>query len=197
MSQQIVEQVKAELIAAGVIPADASAETDNRVPFRITHEVARRTGGLLFVKASPAQNGYTFNGVRYSHDAIAYPTGWVDCLVSAGPPSNQNRPGWLWHAGAVTGVLATPPPIAPIVLPVPPTPPAPPVDVPAVPPTTGVPSDIEARLQVLEAMLTGLALQIAALSIRPATVYDIPYDVRAPWPIGTLRGSFSATPRKA
>ena len=60
----------------------------------------RAQGAKLFRKTE-AQNGCTWGGQRFSHDAIAFPTGWADLLVSAGPPANVNGPDWQWHPGAI------------------------------------------------------------------------------------------------
>ena len=158
MSKQIVEQVKADLIAAGVIPADASKETDNRVPFLITAETARRTGGKLFLK-NAAQNGYTFQGVRYGHDGIAYADSWVDCLKDAGPPANGNVPVWQVTTTKPTGQLADPPPFI-INEPNPGTN-APNPGTPAPPP---LPDETKA-------LLLGLHAKLDLLLAKPAPVY--------------------------
>jgi hypothetical protein len=96
----LVEQIKAELLARGIIPPNP---TDNRTPFEIVSRLAwaLRGQGARLIRKGPAQNGYTVErgphaGERYSHDAISFPDGWVDCLASAGPPANENRPVWGW-----------------------------------------------------------------------------------------------------
>lgn len=86
----LVAEIKAWLVARG-----QTWET-NCDAFQITARVAwalRNEGAQLIVKR-PEQNGCTWQGVRYSHDAIAFPTGWIDCLVSAGPDKNLNTPAW-------------------------------------------------------------------------------------------------------
>lgn len=96
----LLGQIKTDLLARGIIPQNP---TDNRTPFEITSRLAwalRGQGARLIRKAS-GQNGYTVEsgpraGERYSHDAISFPDGWVDCLASAGPPANENRPAWGW-----------------------------------------------------------------------------------------------------
>jgi hypothetical protein len=101
----LVKRIKDELIAKG------KTFNTNCDAFEITGRVAwalRDQGARLIVK-TPGQNGCTWtNGVRYSHDAIAFSDGWVDCLVSAGPPLNTNGPSWSWTAGPSTGPLAEP-----------------------------------------------------------------------------------------
>ena len=96
----LLAQIKADLVARGVIPANPN---DNRAPFEIISRLAwaLRAQGARLMKMAPAQNGYTIEsgphaGERYSHDAISFPDGWVDCLASAGPPVNENRPSWGW-----------------------------------------------------------------------------------------------------
>lgn len=101
----LVKRIKDELIAKG------QTFTTNCDAFAITGRVAwalRDQGARLIVK-TPGQNGCTWtNGVRYSHDAIAFSDGWVDCLESAGPPLNTNGPTWGWTAVPPTGPLAEP-----------------------------------------------------------------------------------------
>jgi|KBSSwiStaDraftv2_1062776.scaffolds.fasta_scaffold11619_8 hypothetical protein len=90
MSVQIVVDVKALLIGRG-----QRWET-NEDAAQITWRVAwilRDQGAQLVVK-TPAQNGAVYQGVKYSHDVIAFPSGWIDCLGSAGPPDNGNVPAW-------------------------------------------------------------------------------------------------------
>jgi len=86
----LVVGVKAMLIARG-----QRWET-NEDAAQITWRVAwalRGEGAQLVVK-TPAQNGAVYQGVKYSHDVIALPSGWIDCLGSAGPPDNGNVPAW-------------------------------------------------------------------------------------------------------
>ena len=101
----LVKRIKDELIAKG------QTFKTNCDAFEITGRVAwalRDQGARLIVK-TPGQNGCTWtNGVRYSHDAIAFSDGWVDCLESAGPPLNTNGPTWGWTAVPPTGPLAEP-----------------------------------------------------------------------------------------
>jgi hypothetical protein len=93
-------QIKSELLARGIIPQHP---TDNRTAFEIISRLAwqLRGQGAKLMKKGPAQNGYTIEsgphaGERYSHDSLSFPDGWVDCLASAGPPANENRPAWGW-----------------------------------------------------------------------------------------------------
>ena len=101
----LVKKIKDELIAKG------QTFTTNCDAFQITGRVAwalRGQSAMLIVK-TPGQNGCTWtNGVRYSHDAIAFSDGWVDCLEGAGPPLNTNQPSWQWHPNVQTGPLAAP-----------------------------------------------------------------------------------------
>jgi hypothetical protein len=96
----LLEQIKRDLLARGIIPPNP---TDNRTPFEIISRLAwaLRGQGARLLRKAPAQNGYTIEsgphaGERYSHDAISFPDGWVDCLANAGPPANENRPVWGW-----------------------------------------------------------------------------------------------------
>jgi hypothetical protein len=96
----LIEQIKSDLVARGIIPANPN---DNRAPFEILSRLAwaLRGQGARLIRKNPGQNGYTvesgpFAGQRFSHDAISFPDGWVDCLASAGPPANENRPNWGW-----------------------------------------------------------------------------------------------------
>ena len=96
----LLEQIKRDLLARGII---APNPTDNRAPFEIISRLAwaLRGQGARLLRKAPAQNGYTIEsgphaGERYSHDAISFPDGWVDCLANAGPPANENRPVWGW-----------------------------------------------------------------------------------------------------
>lgn len=90
----LVRQIKARLVARGVIP---SPQTTNEHAAAITWRVAwelRAEGARLILKR-PGQNAAIApNGERYSHDSIAFPGGYVDCLHSAGPPANVNGPAW-------------------------------------------------------------------------------------------------------
>lgn len=94
----VVDRVKNDLMIRGVIPIP---QRDNCDSFQITVRVAwelRAAGAKLFLK-NAAQNGCTWrNGIRYSHDAIAFPNGFVDLLRDAGPPVNGNWPVWQWKA---------------------------------------------------------------------------------------------------
>ncbi len=104
----LVREVRADLEARGIY--QAALPDGNRAAWEITARVVwacRHEGARLVVKTA-GQNGYTFHDIRYSHDAIAFPTGWVDCLIGAGPPDNQNEPGWGWHDGAISGPTADP-----------------------------------------------------------------------------------------
>jgi len=96
----LLAQIKTDLVTRGIIPPNP---TDNRAPFEIVSRLAwaLRGQGARLLRKGPAQNGYTIEsgpraGERYSHDAISFPDGWVDCLASAGPPANENRPSWGW-----------------------------------------------------------------------------------------------------
>jgi len=96
----LLEQIKRDLLARGIIPPNPA---DNRAPFEIVSRLAwaLRGQGARLLRKGPAQNGYTIEsgphaGERYSHDAISFPDGWVDCLANAGPPANENRPVWGW-----------------------------------------------------------------------------------------------------
>jgi len=132
-SKAYVAAVKADVIARGIIP---TPQTDNCHAFQIVARVAwglRAQGAKLLTK-SPAQNGCTWLGVRYSHDVITFADGWADLLRSAGPPANVNEPDWQWtasgpSAGAVAPIdldaaaapvltppLGDPPPLPPQIL---------------------------------------------------------------------------------
>jgi hypothetical protein len=104
----LVAQIKADLITRGVI---APKQSDNGDAAEITWRVAwaLRDKGAKLIRKAPAQNGWTaeagpYAGQRFSHDSIAFSDGWVDCLASAGPPANENRPVWQWTAGASASV---------------------------------------------------------------------------------------------
>ena len=142
----VVLQAKADLIVKG-IPQDS-----NEFPFYMVLLTAwdTRAEGAKLVGKQPSQNGWTFKGQRYSHDVLAYPDGWIDCVVSAGPPNNLNRP--VWNAtGSSAAQLFNP--IDPMTVwptdpvPEPPTPP-PPEPGPLPPPVDLQP--ILDRLTVLE-----------------------------------------------
>jgi hypothetical protein len=86
----LVAEIKAQLEAQG------QTWRTNEDAAQITWRVAwacRREGAMLIVKR-PEQNGAVYQGVKFSHDALAFPEGWIDCLVSAGPPRNVNGPTW-------------------------------------------------------------------------------------------------------
>lgn len=91
----LVARIKADLVARG------QTFTTNCDSFQITARVAWElwSQGAKLILKRPEQNGCTWAGVRYSHDAIAFSDGWADLLASAGPPANENRPSWQWHAG--------------------------------------------------------------------------------------------------
>jgi len=105
--RSVVQAVKAELNARG-----QRWET-NCDAFQITGRVAWRLrpyGAVLLVK-SPAQNGCNLSsgphaGKRVGHDAIGFPDGWVDILISGGPPDNINGPTWDWHPSGPQSGLA-------------------------------------------------------------------------------------------
>jgi hypothetical protein len=95
-----LSQIKNDLLARGVIPQNPA---DNRTAFEIVSRLAwaLRGQGAKLIRKNPGQNGYTVEsgphaGERYSHDALSFPDGWVDCIANAGPPSNENRPSWGW-----------------------------------------------------------------------------------------------------
>ena len=112
-STALVAQIKDDLIRRRVIP---DPQRDNGDSFEITGRLAwalRQRGAKLIGKSSPAQNGWTIPdgpsaGQRVSHDAVAFPDGWVDLLASAGPPSNENRPVWQWHTEPPAGFFIEP-----------------------------------------------------------------------------------------
>ena len=98
--QGTVAFIKADLITRGIIP-DPQTSNDHSVQITARVAWATRDQGAWLIRKSAAQNGawLTIRGerVKVSHDAIAYPDGWVDCLVGAGPPQNTNGPTWQWH----------------------------------------------------------------------------------------------------
>lgn len=90
MSIEIVRRIKEQLEAKGQrwqTNEDAFAITA-RVAWALWHH-----GAQLIVKR-PEQNGAVYRGVKYSHDSIAFPGQWIDCLAGAGPPDNRNEPAW-------------------------------------------------------------------------------------------------------
>lgn len=95
----LVERIKQELERRGIIP---SPQSTNEHAAAITWRVAwqMRDDGARLIPKAPGENGATHpTRGRFSHDAIAFPDGWVDCLASAGPPANENRPVWQWKPG--------------------------------------------------------------------------------------------------
>lgn len=146
--QSVVVDTKADLLARGIIP---NPQHDNCDAFQITARVAwkLRASGARLIEKNPAQNGCTWNGIRYSHDAIQFPGGFVDVLHSAGPPANVNGPAWDFVAGPSNGLTVEPfdmdlgPEPAPV--------PEPPVAVPPIP--APLPSvDLTAILLRLDAL---------------------------------------------
>src|SRR3990167_7411815 len=104
MSQALVAQIKAELVANG------QTFTTNEDAFEITRRVAwalREQGAMLIGKRAN-QNGAVFQGRKYSHDALAFLTGWIDLLANAGPPKNENRPVWQATGTDPTAALYCP-----------------------------------------------------------------------------------------
>lgn len=150
----LVARIKADLIARGVIPVpQATNEHSAAITIRVAW--ALRADGAMLIMKTAAQNGAVVHGLKVSHDAIAFPAGWKDCLRSAGPPANANEP--CWDPTGISGA----PLIAPfdldadVVPPVDPPldPPSdPPVDPPVVPP--GDP--VLAALAALEAAIAAL-----------------------------------------
>jgi len=164
-SKTYVAAVKADLIARGIIP---NPQTDNCHAFQIVARVAwglRAQGARLLTK-TPAQNGCTWLGVRYSHDVITFADGWADLLRSAGPPANVNEPDWQWTAsGPSAGAVApfdldagTAPPVV--------TPPPDPVD-PPLPP------------QILTELIAKLFLEVQQLRLNTEALMDALAKVRA------------------
>lgn len=143
----LVSAIKRDCLIRGIIGVE---QTSNREPFEIVARVAwhLRSAGALLLRKSPSQNGYTIErgshtGLRVSHDSLAFPDGWVDCLANAGPPSNVNAPAWQWHDSAAPPESTTVGPwnidaelAGPIDLPPPPpTPPTPQPDESGLPTT--------------------------------------------------------------
>lgn len=114
MSQQVVEQVKADLVNRGF-----QFQT-NCDAWQITARVAFKVGGKL-VQKSEAENHCLFNGQRYGIDVVVMPDGWFDCLGSAGPPANANRPQWS-RVNPSGATLLDPPNLDAIIEPPPPDP---------------------------------------------------------------------------
>jgi len=160
--QPLVEAIKADLVARGVIP---DPQTTNDHALAITARVAwaTRDQGALLIRKGSGQNGawLTIRGarVKVSHDALNYPDGNVDLLIGGGPPSNRNTPAWQWTPGShgptdadavapidlEAGVVGIPPVVVP------------PVDPP--PPST----DLVAAVEALAHTVDGLRRDLAAL----------------------------------
>jgi hypothetical protein len=171
-SGAFVQAVKNDLVQRGVIP---TPQRDNCDAFQITARVAwrLRAQGARLIPKSAAQNGCTWLGVRYSHDAIGLNDGWVDLLVGAGPPQNVNGPAWQFTPGppamgpapfdldaALAPPVVTPPVIPPVIPPVdPPLPPLPP--------------------QVLTELIAKLFLEVQQLRLNSEALMDALAQVRA------------------
>jgi len=163
-SGAFVQAVKNDLVVRGVIP---TPQRDNCDSFQITARVAwrLRAQGAKLIPKTPAQNGCTWLGVRYSHDAIAFPDGWADLLVGAGPPLNQNQPAWQFSAtGPSAGAVApfdldpvititTPPPVTP-----PPSGPSSPVNPGELAALTFQLAVLTERVETLQQVINHLAL---------------------------------------
>jgi len=127
--QGTVELIKHDLIKRGILP---EPQTTNDHALAITARVAwvTRDQGAMLIRKSSAQNGawLTIRGerVKVSHDAIAYPDGWVDCLVGAGPPQNTNGPTWQWHPDTSPASVVAPVDLDAGLVGEPPSPPSPP-----------------------------------------------------------------------
>ncbi len=183
MSQQIVEQVKIALITRG------QRWKTNEDAFQITGRVAwiLRAQGAMLVGKNPGQNGADTPVGRVSHDAIAFPGGWKDVLAGAGPEDNFNLP--CWEPTGSSGAQL----IAPYDLDLGATPDVPaPVEPAPVPPVVVPAPPVDAQAATMAEILRKLDLLLEM----PAPVYDVPYNVTAPWPIGHLQGTFVMTPRK-
>lgn len=144
MSIDIVRAAKAFVIEKGV------EQTTNEFPWLVTNLVAFQTGGQLIGK-TPPQNLWMYQGHGYGIDAIAYPAQQieVDCLATAGPPENENRPVWQVNPLKPARYL---PPIGPVTIW-----PSEPVPEPGpIPPNPGTPTvdlgPILARLDHLETL---------------------------------------------
>jgi len=157
----LVARIKADLVARG------QTWRTNEDAFQITARVAwalRSEGAQLIVKTG-AQNGAVYQGVKYSHDAIAFPTGWIDCLASAGPEQNLNIPAWGATGSSNAPLVApfdldaTPPPVI-VDPPLPPLPPLPP-PVPPLPPA-GNPDAIAWSITVLARAIESLEKEVHA-----------------------------------
>ena len=114
----LVARVKDTLVLQG------QTFTTNCDAFEITRRVAwlLRDQGAQLIGKTPAQNGCDFGNRKYSHDAIAFPTGWRDILRNAGPPVNEDAPTWELtgtdpnaplYAPFDPGGVTDPPPILP------------------------------------------------------------------------------------
>jgi len=106
-----VEFIKQDCIDRGVIPVPQSTNCHSaEITIRVAW--ATRAQGAMLILKQPSQNGCQMPGhPKVSHDAINYPDGYVDCLVSAGPPDNLNTPAWDWTPGthSPTDADAVPP----------------------------------------------------------------------------------------
>lgn len=157
-SLALVAQVKADLIARGVIP---NPQSTNEHAGAITLRVAwllRSFGARLVLK--PSGNHFIFNGVGYGIDFLAFPDGGVDLLVSAGPTKNLNTPAWQWDA--TKGYGSTSPPN--LALPFDPdagVPPQP-VEPPVIPPIEPAPAPA-VDLATVSWQIAVLAEQVALL----------------------------------
>ena len=138
--------IKQDLIARQVIPDPQTSNCDSaEITIRLAW-ATRDQGAKLFAKTL-AQNGCQKIGhPKVGHDAVAYPDGWVDVLVGAGPPKNTNEPAWQWHPGAPTGDLVAPWDLDAGSVPVGPSPVDPPVDPP--PPDPELPTATELAVAV-------------------------------------------------
>ena len=154
MSVAIVQQVKAELEAAGV---DLSGPCG---AFKITHRVGWRLRhqGWGFVAKRPEQNGCTINSGRYGVDVLAQQTGTcVDILINS---ETDNDPAWNL-TGAIDPTTWRAP-FEPPALSQPPQPPQPPIDV----------GQILTRLAWLSAQIAELTVMVRRLAARPAPSYS-------------------------
>jgi hypothetical protein len=196
MSKQLVEQVKAALVAKG-----QKWET-NEDAFQITGRVAwlLRDQGAKLISKQPHQNGASVNGFKVSHDSIAFPNQrWIDCLQSAGPELNQNTP--VWNPTGFSSAMLVEPwdmdlaalwPTSPVV-------PAPPV-APSLPSHSDALAlaidGLREQLDLINAVVVALHRRFDTLQAQDAPTYDAPYDIRAGWPIGNQKGTLTLTPRK-
>lgn len=151
----LVAEIKAALEVRG------QTWRTNEDAFEITARVAwaLRWEGARLVGKRPEQNGALYRGVKYSHDAIAFPSGWIDCLGAAGPPANANTPRWAATAVDLSAQLWAPLDLGTAEPPV--------VDPPiAIRPPDGPPSPPSAPPQNLDAIavaLAGLAMEVSLL----------------------------------